>query len=265
MRGFESHPDLKMEILFLGTSSGWPLPRLGCNCKICESSDPKDTRLRPSILINKTILVDAPPDIYFELKEHKIDPTRITHILITHAHDDHIAGLYDLTHIYNLKNQIKLISPKNVLSQIQKKLGISALSFEKNEALPYQKLSLEPNSYCWFLPVEHTTEAYAIKIMAPKPILYAPEFRKIAPSVAKSFGNLELAILDGSSKTKLGQTKGHETIEEGIKLGKKLKAKKTIFTNIGHKTDTYKDLGSFVKDKGGPNFRVSFDGLKLDF
>jgi len=45
-----------MKILFLGTSAGWPLPRLGCQCEICQSKDPLDTRLRPSVLVNDKIL-----------------------------------------------------------------------------------------------------------------------------------------------------------------------------------------------------------------
>ncbi|MCH7640980.1 MBL fold metallo-hydrolase [Patescibacteria group bacterium] len=250
-----------MEILFLGTSSGWPLPRLGCKCHICSSDSPKDKRSRPSILINKSILIDAPPDIYTELKNHKVDPTKITHILLTHAHDDHIMGLFDLSHIYEKPGKVKLISTPGVLAHTRKKMRISLFAFETIEVKPFEKVRVGNDSYCWFIEVVHTVEAYGIKIKAPKPVLYAPEFRKIYRSNRKQLGDLDLAIIDGSSKTRTGQARGHETIEEGIRLGTNIRAKKVLFTNIGHKTDTHDELVRFVKEKGGNRFDIAFDGL----
>lgn len=252
-----------MDILFLGTSSGWPLPRLGCNCHICTSFDNKDKRLRPSLLINSHIMVDAPPDIYHELKRHNVDPTQITHILITHAHDDHIMGLYDLSHIYGKRSKINLLSTRGVLTHTRRKMGISLFNFNQIEVKPFENLEIEKDTSLWFIPVEHTVEAYAIKIKSGKPIVYAPEFRRILPSSKKQLGDLELAIIDGSSKTYHGQAKGHETIEEGLRLAKEIRAKKVLFTNIGHKTDTHEALVQFVKEKSGQNFGISFDGLEI--
>ena len=253
-----------MEILFLGTSAGWPLPRLGCNCSICSSADPKDKRLRPSVLINNSILLDAPIDIYQELEKLRVEPTKITHIFLTHAHDDHIFGLYDLSHIYNLKEKINLIAPLGVIQAVRRLLGVSMQAFRVKEASPFEKIDLGKNSYAWYIPIEHgSAEAYGIKIKAPKPIFYAPEFRKIVPSSKKQIGDIEVAVIDGSSKTRHGQAKGHETIEEGIRLGQEIHAKKIFFTNIGHKTDKHENLVSFVKSQGGDKFGIAFDGLEV--
>ncbi len=252
-----------MEIQFLGTSSGWPLPRLGCNCEICSSTDPKDKRLRPSIVINSKILIDAPPDIYHQLNKFKIDTSKVTHILITHSHDDHVMGLYDLSHIYNKRGEIIIVSTQSVLAQTRKKVGLSILAFKTQEIKPFKKFDLDENNHCWFIPVEHPVETYGIKIKAPKPVFYAPEFRKIRPSSKKYLGDLDLAIIDGSSKTRSGQTKGHETIEEGIRFARDIKAKKVLFTNIGHKTDTHQNLEKFVSNQGGNKFGIAFDELEI--
>lgn len=252
-----------MKILFLGTSSGWPLPRLGCNCKICTSNDPKDKRLRPCILVNERFLIDASPDIYHQFLKYDVNPAKITHILITHAHDDHIAGLYDLTHIYGKKEKIKIISTQGVLNQIRKKMGVSLSSFTLLDIKPFETLELEKEQRVRLIPVKHTVETYAIKIKAQKPIFYAPEFRTVKPSSKKELGDIDIAVIDGSSKDKLGQAKGHETIKEGLRLGKEIHAKKIYFTNIGHKTDIHKNLMDFVKTNGGNKFDIAYDGLEI--
>ena len=252
-----------MEILFLGTSSGWPLPRLGCKCDICTSPDPKDIRLRPSILVNEQILVDASYDIYHQLKKYNVDISKLTHILLTHAHDDHIMGLYDLSHVY-AGPRITLISTPEVISSARRKLSTSILSFRVFEAKPLEKVRLAKDWTCSFIPVEHSVPCYALKLKAPKVVTYAPEFRRIIPSSRKRIAGSEVIIIDGSSKTSVGQAHGHETIEEGIRLGRKIGVKKIFFTNIGHKTDRHGALTDFVKDVGGSKFNIAFDGLEIN-
>jgi len=253
-----------MNLLFLGTSSGWPFPRLGCDCKICTSGNPKDKRLRPSLLVNGEILLDCPPDIYHQLIKFNLDPTHLKYIILTHSHYDHIIGLYDLSRIYRQQEKIKLICKESILTQVRKILPNSLASFEIILMQPFEKKEIEKDKFVWLLPVEHgKIEAYAIKIKAPKPIIYAPEFRKIPPASKKFFKDIDVAIFDGASKTRIGRAKGHQTVEEGIKVGKELNCKKIVFTNIGHKTERFEELRYFVKNKGGNKFDIAYDGLEI--
>jgi len=70
--------------------------------------------------------------------------------------------------------------------------------------------------------------------------------------------------LDGSSLETKGQTRTHESIEEGIRLGKELKPKFCYFTHIGHITGTHKELEKIVQKQGGRNFHIAYDGLELE-
>jgi phosphoribosyl 1,2-cyclic phosphate phosphodiesterase len=250
-----------MKILFLGTSSGWPLPRLGCKCHICTTNSPQDKRLRPSVLINDHILLDAPPDIYHQLQKFSIDATKIDTIILTHAHDDHIMGLFDLSHIYN-SSGVNLISTHSVHSRVSRKMGISLRSFRKLVVKPFEMHRLK-NAEITLLPVEHTVEAYAIKVKAPKIFIYAPEFKSIKKSSKKLIGDSDLFVMDGSSKTRVGQARGHQTIEHGLKIARHIYAKQYLFTNIGHKTDTHNSLVDFVKENGGEKFNIAYDGLEM--
>lgn len=251
-----------MKIKFLGTSAGWPLPRLGCNCQICTSSDPKDHRLRPSLLVNEKILIDAPPDIYHQLAKGQL-PT-ITHIFLTHTHPDHVIGLYDLTHLYGQKEKPTIVAAEGVLKEARKQFGYPLGGSFKTFLVKAKEIFTADNTQLSYIPVEHgTVEAYAVKIKQRRLVFYAPEFRKILPSQRRNISGMDLIIVDGSSLGKAGQTKGHETIKEGIRLGKSLKAKRVLFTNIGHKTLPHQKLEEFVKEKGGENFAIAYDGLEI--
>lgn len=95
-----------MKVIFLGTGTSGGVPLPGCRCRVCTSPDPKDKRLRSSILIvtqNEKILVDASPDLRTQLLTHQI--SNINAILLTHSHWDHIAGLDELSSLYYFRKK----------------------------------------------------------------------------------------------------------------------------------------------------------------
>lgn len=84
----------KLTILGSGTSSG--VPMIGCNCPVCTSSDPRDSRLRASALVEYgglTILIDCGPD--FRIQALRAGISHLDAILLTHNHMDHVGGLDD--------------------------------------------------------------------------------------------------------------------------------------------------------------------------
>lgn len=253
-----------MKIIFLGTSAGWPLPRLGCQCEICQSKDSHDKRLRPSVLINDTLLIDAPPDIYHQLVKFKIDISKLKSLVMTHAHPDHILGFYDLTHLYNLKQRINLFLTREVFNKLQQAHPYPLVKFLPKIVSPKKSVQIE-NLKVTFLPVPHNKSyAYAIKIKGEKIFLYIPDLSRIPKSERKTFRDVHILVLDGSSLGKAGQTHTHESIEEGIRLAQDLKAKFCYFTHIGHITGTHEELEKFVQKKGGRNFHIAYDGLGLE-
>jgi phosphoribosyl 1,2-cyclic phosphate phosphodiesterase len=89
---------LNLKVTLLGTGTSHGVPMIGCECAVCTSSDPRDRRTRPSILIERigepvraTILVDTSTDLRAQALAYRVN--RVDAILFTHSHADHILGL----------------------------------------------------------------------------------------------------------------------------------------------------------------------------
>ena len=86
-----------MKLTFLGTGTSTGVPSIGCECETCTSDDPRDKRLRVSVLIEhagQSVLVDTSSD--FRQQALRYGLKRLDAVLITHCHADHIFGLDDI-------------------------------------------------------------------------------------------------------------------------------------------------------------------------
>src|SRR6266480_2885141 len=86
-----------MKLTFLGTGTSTGVPSIGCECETCTSNDPRDKRLRVSILIEhggQSVLVDTSSD--FRQQALRYGLKRLDAVLISHCHADHIFGLDDI-------------------------------------------------------------------------------------------------------------------------------------------------------------------------
>src|SRR3989344_92465 len=247
-----------MRIKFLGTSAGWPLPRLGCECKICSSKDPRDKRTRSQLLVNDILLLDIGPDTYLHLSDSKIDPLKIKYAAITHEHSDHTFGLWDLGHIYK-SQKINVILAELTYKKISRLFFYNEYKVTKIKAEESIKMD---NLSVTLLPVNHTDSSFGILMKQKnKSVFYAPDFKSIPDATINKLRDLDLAILDGS-ELKIA-TLTHKPIEENFKLGKKLKMKKVYFTHLGHRTLPHQKLERYVQKEGGESFHIPHDGLEI--
>lgn len=93
-------------ILGSGTSQGVPV--IGCHCPVCISEDLKDQRLRASVLFARNgyqVVVDAGPD--FRQQMLRVQLQHLDALLLTHEHNDHIAGLDDVRP-FNFRSRVNL-------------------------------------------------------------------------------------------------------------------------------------------------------------
>src|SRR4030095_1710344 len=89
---------MQARLTFLGTGTSHGVPMIGCTCAVCQSTDPRDNRTRPSIYIEvaggPSVLVDTSTDLRQQaLTRHG---QRVDAIIFTHSHADHVMGFDEI-------------------------------------------------------------------------------------------------------------------------------------------------------------------------
>ena len=99
---------IRLKVLGSGTSMG--VPTLACPCAVCHSTDERDKRLRPSLLLSRggqNVVIDTTPD--FRTQALRVGLDRLDAILLTHCHADHILGFDDLRPVSNCTKSMGLL------------------------------------------------------------------------------------------------------------------------------------------------------------
>lgn len=93
-----------MRVTFLGTGTSRGVPVIGCRCPVCTSDDPRNNRLRTSILIESDVhvVVDTSADFRQQMIRRGVE--RLDAAVYTHQHVDHILGLDDV-YPFNVRNR----------------------------------------------------------------------------------------------------------------------------------------------------------------
>lgn len=111
-----------MKITFLGTGTSQGIPIIGSNHPVCLSKDPKDKRLRVSVLVewdDFVYVVDCGPDFRQQMLNARV--TKIDGILFTHEHADHTAGLDDIRPFFFRQGDIDIFAHKRVLNELARR------------------------------------------------------------------------------------------------------------------------------------------------
>ena len=253
---------ISITVLGSGTSAG--VPTIGCPCAVCASSDPRDRRLRPSILLRydgRVVLVDTSPDFREQALRARIE--RIDAILYTHAHADHILGLDDVRPFnYRQKQAIPLYGDEPTLETIQRVFRY-AFTDEPSEStkpqLELHPLNGEPFSVFGveFTPLRlpHGTSSEVLGFRFGS-AAYLTDHSDIPEAAKAKLQGLDVLFLD-ALRHRPHPT--HSTVERSLAWVEELKPRRAFFTHICH------DLPHEATETALPaNVRLAYDGLQID-
>jgi phosphoribosyl 1,2-cyclic phosphate phosphodiesterase len=114
---------MRVTILGCGGSSGVPL--IGNRWGNCNPANPRNRRLRPSILVEHggtTVLVDTTPDLREQLLAANVQ--QVDGVLYTHAHADHCHGIDDLRELCRINHRpVPVYAEPQALADLQNRFG----------------------------------------------------------------------------------------------------------------------------------------------
>lgn len=252
---------MKITVLGSGTSVG--VPTIGCHCDVCTSSDPRDNRLRPSILVThegRNILIDTTPDFRTQALRAKIE--RLDAVVFTHAHADHIMGLDDVRPFnFRQKGQIPIFAAPDTMESIQRcfryifenvkrETNVPQLDVRVLDGAPFDVLGLEFRP----IPILHgNATIFGFRFGAAA---YLTDHSEIPEASMEMLRGLDVLFLD-ALRYKPHPT--HSTVDRSKKTVELLAPARAFFTHICH------DLGhERAESMLPPHIRLAYDGLEIE-
>ncbi len=251
-------------LTFLGTGTSQGIPIIGCDCPTCASSDPKDKRLRSSVHIvfhGVHLQIDTGPDFRTQMLQNNL--RHVDAVLITHEHQDHIAGLDDTRPlIFRTKKDMPIYGQERVLQRIRKVYDYAfqdhhypgAPKFELHtvatEPFEIQGVTVVP------LPVWHgklPILGYRVGRMA-----YITDTNGLPESTLELLNDLDILVLDALQNE---PHFSHYTLEESRAVAEQIGAKQTYFIHMSHKLPPHSEVQPIL---GAGQF-LGYDGLTVTF
>lgn len=252
--------DNTMRITVLGSGTSKGVPEIACSCHVCKSPDPRDKRLRASVLVQTeglNLMLDASPDLRQQALTHNL--TRLDAVLMTHSHYDHVGGIDDLR-VFCANGALPLYVREDVDKDLRKRLdycfrehlypGVPVFDMHIVDGKPFyiNGVRVEP------IEVMHgrlPIFGYRIGKFA-----YITDAKTVSESARDQLRDLDVLIVNALRKK---EHFAHFSLEEALELIADVKPKRAYLTHFNHQMPRYEELSKELPD----NVYPAYDGLEI--
>ena len=252
-----------MKVTFLGTGTSQGIPVIGSNHPVCLSNNPKDKRLRVSILIewtNFTYVIDCGPDFRYQML--RANCTKIDGILFTHEHSDHVIGIDDIRPFFFKQGDIPIYAHERVLNTLHRRFDYIFETENRYPGAPSVTEHLITNN-----PFKlNGVEVIPINVMHSdlqvfgfrfNDFAYLTDVKTIEEKEIKKLKGLKVLVVNA---LRVKQHNSHFNLEEALAFIRLVKPEKAYLTHISHLLGFHEE----VQQKLPENVYLAYDNLQLN-
>jgi phosphoribosyl 1,2-cyclic phosphate phosphodiesterase len=248
---------------FLGTGTSQGVPVIACDCTACKSADPRDKRLRSSLLLEKdgaVLLFDAGPDFRQQMLRQNVK--RLDSIILTHEHKDHIAGMDDVRAFnYRSNDAVDIYAEARVQEAIKREYsyvfsssgypGIPRMRLKTIENSPFMIKGIE------IIPIRVMHWNLEILGFRVNNFAYITDASSIPKRGIELLKGVEYLVINALRKER---HMSHFSLDEALSIIDSINPRKGYITHIGHQMGLYEK----VQKELPQNVLLAYDGLSVD-
>ena len=258
-----------MQVIVLGSGTSQGVPMIGCSCRVCTSSDPRNARTRTSIHVvmdGLHVQVDAAPEFRLQCLREKVSALDV--FILTHGHADHIAGMDDLRRFCDMLGGegLSVYSTDEGMARV---IGIYPYAIMERPVVrgyPAFKLAEMPavldlpqgTIASTLLPHGGTNTLGLVftERSSGRRFAYYTDCKRVTREAVELARGADALIIDGLRPE---PHPSHMSIAEALAAAQEIGAKGTWLTHLTHLTE-HAELETSLPQ----GVRAAYDGLRLD-
>ena len=255
---------VRPDILFLGTGTSAGVPMIGCHCPVCESTDPRDKRTRPSVLVSygpTSVLVDTSPELRLQCVANRVD--RVDAVVVTHGHADHIMGMDDLRRFNAIQHQpLDVWSEPATAAVLQRCFGYAFKTpdpdlkvFRPNLVPRTIDGPFEIGGASW-RPIRLYHGVMPVLGFRVGDLAYCTDVSRVPDESWPLLEGLDLLVLDALQHV---PHPTHFSLGQALEVVERVKPKRVRFTHVAHGMG-HAETNSTLP----PDVRLAFDGERVE-